>query len=221
MSDPSFEPEQSPHKPSVWRDNHGNLILIVTGVILLVGAISIGYQQLSFRKVRFPDSRSITSPDELIEERELQARQMAASQEDPTGNTSESPSVGEADLTGEGNLTVRAIGAINDDGEMMVAVYHTAKEFNKPAKAILKASKEINDGVAEWTFPVSTLPQYFAVAAFHDEDKDGLLNRNKLGIPTERYGFSNKARGSFGPPTFDQAVISRPSGDAEIEIYIR
>jgi uncharacterized protein (DUF2141 family) len=60
-----------------------------------------------------------------------------------------------------------------------------------------------------------------AIAVYHDENNDGQLNRNRLGIPTERYGFSRNARGLTGPPGFEQAVIRRPKAGETIELFIR
>ena len=39
-----------------------------------------------------------------------------------------------------------------------------------------------------------------------------------LGLPTERYGFSNDARGRMGPPGFDAAAVPL---DADHSITIR
>ncbi len=47
-----------------------------------------------------------------------------------------------------------------------------------------------------------------AVAVAHDKNKNGKVDRNLLGIPKERYGFSNGAKaGTFGPPPFEKASI--------------
>lgn len=40
----------------------------------------------------------------------------------------------------------------------------------------------------------------YTLAAFHDINSDKELNTNLVGIPKEPYGFSNNARGTFGPP---------------------
>ena len=47
----------------------------------------------------------------------------------------------------------------------------------------------------------------WAVLAYQDVNENDELDRNKLGIPKERYGFSREARGKFGPPKFDQAAL--------------
>jgi uncharacterized protein (DUF2141 family) len=47
----------------------------------------------------------------------------------------------------------------------------------------------------------------YAIASYHDENGNGKLDTNALGIPEEGYGFSNDARGTFGPPKFSEAAF--------------
>jgi len=47
----------------------------------------------------------------------------------------------------------------------------------------------------------------WAVLACQDENANGELDRNLVGMPKENYGFSRDARGKFGPPGFDDAAI--------------
>jgi uncharacterized protein (DUF2141 family) len=48
-------------------------------------------------------------------------------------------------------------------------------------------------------------PGTYALAVIHDENSNGKLDTNWLGIPTEGYGFSNDAKGSLGAPSFSAA----------------
>ncbi|MCH9844643.1 MAG: DUF2141 domain-containing protein [Alphaproteobacteria bacterium] len=48
----------------------------------------------------------------------------------------------------------------------------------------------------------------YAISAFHDLNDDGELNSNIVGLPTEPYGFSNDARGKFGPAKFTDAQFT-------------
>jgi uncharacterized protein (DUF2141 family) len=48
-------------------------------------------------------------------------------------------------------------------------------------------------------------PGKYAVAAYVDNNKNGKQDKNFLGVPKESYGFSNDARGMFGPPDFAEA----------------
>lgn len=51
-----------------------------------------------------------------------------------------------------------------------------------------------------------------AISLFQDVNGNGRLDMGALGIPTERYGFSNNARGRFAPPRFEQALLTPVAG---------
>ncbi|MDA3859615.1 MAG: DUF2141 domain-containing protein, partial [Melioribacteraceae bacterium] len=72
---------------------------------------------------------------------------------------------------------------------------------DKPFK---RSTSKINGNIA--TVEINDLPfGEYAVSAFHDEDNDKELGTGMFGIPTEGYGFSNNARGSFGPAEYEDA----------------
>ena len=48
-----------------------------------------------------------------------------------------------------------------------------------------------------------------AVAVLHDEDRNGQMKTNFIGIPQEGWAASNNAEAqTFGPPRFDDAKLS-------------
>ena len=47
-------------------------------------------------------------------------------------------------------------------------------------------------------------------------DADDDFDTNFLGIPTENYGFSNNARGLFGPPNWEDAKFKFNQSDLVI-----
>lgn len=47
----------------------------------------------------------------------------------------------------------------------------------------------------------------YAVAVFHDENADGQLNTNAVGIPQEGFGFSNNPPILTGAPKFSEATF--------------
>lgn len=53
----------------------------------------------------------------------------------------------------------------------------------------------------EKKFPVGK----YAIAVYQDLNKNGILDRNWLGLPSEPYGFSNNPSTLFGPPSFQKA----------------
>ncbi len=47
----------------------------------------------------------------------------------------------------------------------------------------------------------------YAISAFHDLNSNNKLDKNMVGLPTEKYGFSNNARGTFGPPSLSDQLF--------------
>jgi uncharacterized protein (DUF2141 family) len=65
-------------------------------------------------------------------------------------------------------------------------------------------------------------PGDYAVQLYHDENNNGTMDSNLFGIPSEGYAFSNRARGSFGPPKFEQmkfTVTAEPATTAAVMTY--
>ena len=61
----------------------------------------------------------------------------------------------------------------------------------------------------------------YAVSAYLDENANNKLDRGMFGIPKERYGFSQDARGVGGPPEFRDAVFDLPAAGARVSIRLR
>ena len=59
----------------------------------------------------------------------------------------------------------------------------------------------------------------YALKVFHDENDNGKLDTNFVGMPKEAFGFSNDAMGRFGPPDFDAASFEL--GQPELLLEIR
>ncbi len=192
-----FDDDTPRQIPSLWSENHGNLLLIVMLGVSLVGAAVLFYRQNRLQKPRFPDSDAI---------------QQVGESSDP-----EPLSIAE----GSAVVSIVVIGAANSSGSIQTAIYDSIASFNEPDKAFRKESLSIVDGQSTLLIPRSQLPNKFAIAAYHDENGDGMLNRNRIGIPTERYGFSRNARGLTGPPLFQQAVVERSKVADLLEISIR
>jgi len=57
-------------------------------------------------------------------------------------------------------------------------------------------------------------------AVVHDENMDGKLDTNWVGIPTEGYGFSNDAKATLGPPSFSAASFLYNGEDMKMTISL-
>jgi uncharacterized protein (DUF2141 family) len=63
-------------------------------------------------------------------------------------------------------------------------------------------------------------PGEYAVVVFFDRNANGELDTGMLGIPKEKIGFSNNARGRFGPAKWDSARFVLVDTDHEAHIQL-
>ena len=63
-------------------------------------------------------------------------------------------------------------------------------------------------------------PGTYALAVIHDENSNGKLDTNWLGIPTEGYGFSNDAKGLLGAPSFSAASFPYDGRNLDLTISL-
>ena len=114
---------------------------------------------------------------------------------------------------------------IKTKGEMHLAIYDDADVFENDngekggaAKGIIQGViEDVEVGNATYTFD---LPNgTYAIGIFVDTNYNNKMDRNFFGVPKEQYGFSNDAKGSFGPPSFKDASFT-VSGDMKLEINL-
>jgi uncharacterized protein (DUF2141 family) len=118
-----------------------------------------------------------------------------------------------------GTLTIAITGLENDDGEVLLTLSNSRESYESGSKSYLGFKVNIMDGKAECT--INDLPfGEYAIKLYHDENMDGELNSNFLGIPTENYGFSNNASGTFGPADYDDAKFLFEQSDMIMNISV-
>jgi uncharacterized protein (DUF2141 family) len=61
----------------------------------------------------------------------------------------------------------------------------------------------------------------YALVVLHDENMNGRIDYNWLGIPREGYGFSNDARGILAAPSFEQAAFVYDGKTLDLSISLR
>lgn len=112
-------------------------------------------------------------------------------------------------------ITIKGIEKVK--GTVLVAVYNSEDSFMK--KHVLSAKQKVSDKQVTVVIDNVKTGDY-AITTFHDENDNGKLDTNFIGIPNEPYGFSNDARGSFGPPSFDKAKV-KIDGDKKLVITLK
>src|SRR5215813_13311212 len=120
----------------------------------------------------------------------------------------------------DSRIQVEIIGLRNDQGKILCSLYSSSEGFPKKAeKAIARSSSDISEHRAVCQF-TGLAPGTYAVSVFHDENSNGRLDTNFMGIPREGVGASNNAKGHFGPPKFDAAAFLYRGGRLDLKITI-
>ncbi len=100
----------------------------------------------------------------------------------------------------------------NNSGSILVTVQDANKKVvqqktvtiaNRSAQAVFT---KLNDG-------------NYAVNLFHDKNNNSRLDTGIFGIPKEGWGVSNDAKGSFGPPKFED-MLFKLEKDMAILIHV-
>ena len=107
------------------------------------------------------------------------------------------------------DLTVEVRGIRSGDGRLYVAVHAPESKATFPAGIGSVAALQQRAQVGALRFVLRDLPPgRYAVNAFHDENDNGELDTNLIGIPSEGFGFANDPDATFGPPDFEAAAVN-------------
>lgn len=107
-------------------------------------------------------------------------------------------------------------GVRSSKGQVACALFASADGFpSKQDKAHVGQVVEAKAGSIEFEFEGVPHGQY-AISVLHDENNNGRLDTNILGMPREGYGVSGNAYRRFGPPRYPDALIDLGPGAAVV-----
>ncbi len=117
-------------------------------------------------------------------------------------------------------IHVKILDIRNSTGTVACALFEGPEGF--PTEFLNNATNlmmiKVRDTQARCNF-LDIPPGTYALAVIHDENMDGKLETNWLGIPREGYGFSNDAKAMMGAPSFEAA--SFPYDGQNLDMTIR
>ncbi|HET6542022.1 MAG TPA: DUF2141 domain-containing protein [Chryseolinea sp.] len=115
-------------------------------------------------------------------------------------------------------LQVTLTHIVGQKGDIIVGVFDSDENFlKKPIeRKVMQPSGDSITVVFE-----NLKPGKYAVCVIHDANKNKELDKNKLGIPKEGFGFSNNVLGAMGPPTFERAQFDLTSDQKGLDIDIK
>lgn len=116
------------------------------------------------------------------------------------------------------DLTVRVEGAKAGVGKIVASLFDSEEAYMEDPHT--ETSVDVAaDGSVAIIFQGLAAGTY-AVSVYYDENSDGEMNTNWLGIPKEAFGFSNDAPARFGPPKFEKAQFDVSPETNEIVITL-
>ena len=101
----------------------------------------------------------------------------------------------------------------------MCAVFVGRRVPKKADKAVARLTAKIVERKAVCDF-TGVAPGTYAVSVVHDENSNGKLDTNFIGMPREGVGASNDAKGHMGPPKFSAAAFQYAGGRLDLKIHV-
>jgi uncharacterized protein (DUF2141 family) len=131
-----------------------------------------------------------------------------------------------------GELRIDIDGLRAPKGTVLIGLYDSEQSFDRAIELagesgyrndpqrVAGAALRVDGGSKASIAFANLAPGRYAVIAFHDEDGDGRLDKNLLGVPTEPYGFSKGAHGFLSAPSFKDAAVAFDGADVTVAIVL-
>ena len=117
------------------------------------------------------------------------------------------------------DLRIKVAGIEDQKGQVRVALFTSAEDFAADRQQA-GYFELVAGGSIEVVF-TGLAPGRYGITLFHDENGNEKLDTNLVGLPTEPFGFSRDARGSFGPPKFDDFALEIGTENVAVEISLQ
>ena len=118
-------------------------------------------------------------------------------------------------------VNVAIEGLRNSNGVVALTLYpDDPARFLKPKGSLYVTKVNARAGLAQACIHVPA-PGAYGLALYHDENANGKIDRNGLGIPKEGFGFSNNPRIFLSAPGFAKVRFIAPSGGSSARIRMK
>jgi len=120
------------------------------------------------------------------------------------------------------DVEVTITGIRNTRGQMGIGVFRDNETFKKEKayRDLQFVKKDISKGEMKVRFDLP--PGTYGIALVDDENSDGVMEYNRLGIPKEGFGFSDYYHTGLKKPKFDSFKFTLDKGQKKsIKIRVR
>ena len=118
-----------------------------------------------------------------------------------------------------GDLIVDVINIKTAKGELVACLSNESDSFLTDCY-LSEFVAQFENGTSRLVFRDLPMGQY-ALSLFQDLNKNRLLDKNALHLPTEPFGFSNNPNIIFGPPTFRKCKFSTSESQTYLTIKLK
>lgn len=116
----------------------------------------------------------------------------------------------------QNSLQLNINGLKSAKGNICYAIYKNEQSFLKFEEVFKSGAEKAMTGIN--SIQVNDVPNgNYAIAIFHDENGNKILDTNMFGVPKEPVAFSIGKMRTFGPPKFDECSFD-VIGDIEMNI---
>jgi len=120
---------------------------------------------------------------------------------------------------GQAAIILRVTGLRSEKGQVTVGVFNSSAKW-LGEQPIYSSTIRVDGQTVTWR--INDVPNGdYGIAVFHDENSNGKMDKNVLGMPLEPYGFSNNARVALGPPKWEKAKFAVNGSPVEVTIEVK
>jgi uncharacterized protein (DUF2141 family) len=119
-------------------------------------------------------------------------------------------------------IEVTVVGLRSDAGTVRCFLYDSDEHFPDSKEHVIAKAVAVPSGHrGTCSFMNVGRDHDYAIVVLHDENNDGVFQKNALGMPEEGYGFSNDAHAHFSAPSFDACRVRFTQGTLPLAITMR
>lgn len=122
-----------------------------------------------------------------------------------------------SNVNAQNKLTLNIINIKSVKGNVEIGIFNKAESFLSEKSQYLKKIIKVNSSKISHVFNVPN--GNYAIAVFHDENGNGMMDKNFVGMPKEPYGFSNNFKPTVSAPKFHQTKFE-VNGNKTINITL-
>lgn len=117
----------------------------------------------------------------------------------------------------QSTISIEVTNINSEEGVILIGLFDSEKNFLKSSvkEEKIKATK----GKLKVSF--ENIPSgTYTISVIHDENSNGNLDTNFMGIPNEPYGISMEGKNMFGPPSYSKAKFEVSDKNIDLTINL-